>query len=790
MSKITIEINGQAIEAEQGQMIIEVADEQNIRIPRFCYHKKLSIAANCRMCLVQVEKAPKALPACATPITDGMKVFTRSPLALAAQKAVMEFLLINHPLDCPVCDQGGECELQDISMGYGEGLSQYSEGKRSVSDDNLGPLIETYMTRCIHCTRCVRFGTEISGMRELGLIGRGENTMISTYIKKNVESELSGNIIDICPVGALTNKPFKFKARTWEMRQRPSVATHDCLSSHIYIHERRGEVMRIVPRESESINETWISDRDRYGMFGLQSPDRVLHPQIKVDGVWTQTDWATALAFAVDGLQKTIHEFGEDAIGALISPNESIETLYMFQAWLRAMGIKNIDHRLQACDVSDQQSYPAYPGMNITLPELENADAILLLGSHTRKEQPMLWHRLRKAANNGAAIMAINPVDFDMNLDMKASLIPDHGDLVSALAGVVAAVLEERDADPALKTLLKSVKIHDEHKEIAKQLMSAESPVLFLGALAIHHPHASTLRYLINELATLLGARTGMLSPGANAAGAWLSGCVPHREAGGLSTDKQGLSASDMIQTPRQGYILVNIEPEFDAYNTHDALKAMKQADFVMAIAAVTSADMLEYANVILPAAPFTESAGTYVNVQGDWQSVSAAVNPQGEARPAWKIIRVLADLCHIDEMSAFVTLEDVRAAVEAIVAKGIHQAGAWAAPKHLPTMPKGLIRIAEMPIYAIDNIVRRSRPLQETDDAKWPEGLHIHPDLAAKLSFFTGDLVQVKQEGHQAVLPVVLDTRIPMNCAYVAQGLAASKHLGGGYQPIELERV
>lgn len=790
MSKITIEINGKPVEAEQGQMIIEVADEQNVRIPRFCYHKKLSIAANCRMCLVQVEKAPKPLPACATPITDGMKVYTRSSLALQAQKAVMEFLLINHPLDCPVCDQGGECELQDLSMGYGEGVSQYSEGKRSVSDDNLGPLISTYMTRCIHCTRCVRFGTEISGMRELGLIGRGENTMISTYIKKNVESELSGNIIDICPVGALTNKPFKFKARTWEMRQRPGVSPHDCVGSNMYIHERRGEVMRIVPREAESINETWISDRDRYGMYGLASPERIIQPQIKINGVWNQTDWATALEFAVNGLQKTLHEFGEEAIGALVSPNESLETLYMLQFWLRALGVKHIDHRLQTCDFSDQQAYPLHPSMDITLSELANADAVLLVGSHTRKEQPMIWHRIHQAVENGATAMVINPIDFDMNLSVHTKIIPDHGDLVHALAAVLAAVSESTKVSAGAQALIAEIKPSKEARAMAKVWLSAKNPVILLGALANHHPQAATLRYLMHELAKAVTAKSGLLTTGANAAGAWIAGCVPHRQAGGLSIDKQGLHAKDMIDNPLHGYVLVNVEPEYEAYQTQAALSAMQAADFVLAMSTFASEEMLDYADVILPAAPFTESSGTYVNVQGDWQSVNAAVNPAGESRPAWKICRVLADLCHITEVEKFITIEDVRTAVKAMLENNVSKETAWVAPAELVPAHKGLVRIAEMPIYAIDNLVRRSASLQETDDARWPEGVHIHPELAEKEGFFPGDQAQVKQEGHQAVLPVVFDARIPPHCVYVAQGLPANKHLRGGYQPIELERV
>lgn len=783
MSKINIEINGKTIEAEQGQMIIEVADKENVRIPRFCYHKKLSIAANCRMCLVQIEKSPKPVPACATPITDGMKVYTRSPMALQAQKAVMEFLLINHPLDCPVCDQGGECELQDVSMGYGEGVSQYTQGKRSVKDKDLGPLVSTDMTRCIHCTRCVRFGSEVSNLRELGLVNRGEDSEISTYIQKNVTSELSGNIIDLCPVGALTNKPFRFKARAWEMKQHPTIAAHDCIGSHLFVHERRQEVMRTVPRECETINETWISDRDRFSHFGLESDERVLSPLIKVNGEWQTTDWATALEASVAGLQKVIHTGGEGAIGALASPNETLENLYLMQTWLRGLGVKHIDHRLKEQDFSDQAAFPTYPHLDITLDALEHAGAVLLIGSNTRKEQPLLWHRLNKAQQNGAAMLAIAPFDIDYLFPLKAHMTPSQGDMVVALSQLAKALGCDKQHLP-------EVQVTEAAQQMADTLKKANNPVLLLGALANHHPQASLIRALSQSIAKETGAKLGLATTGANAAGAWLTGILPHRKEGGAPAKVSGLNASTMLNQPLKAYVLLNVEPEYDCADTAKALSAMHAAEFVLSIATFTTPDMLEYADVILPATPSLEMSGTLINVQGDWQQFHAVVPPKGESRPAWKIFRVLGELCHLDEMAQYQTLGDVFNAIHSKAGNCALESPHWTMSAAANKPAAGLIRLAETPLYAIDPVVRRSAPLQATVDANFSRGVHLCEHLANELGVTAGDKLLATQNEGSVELVAVIDNRIPADSVYIAQGIAEHKGLGAAYQPIELKRV
>jgi NADH-quinone oxidoreductase subunit G len=761
VSDLKIEIDGKELDAQQGEMIIEVADRENIRIPRFCYHKNLSIAANCRMCLVEVEKAPKPLPACATPITDGMKIKTRSPIALQAQKAVMEFLLINHPLDCPVCDQGGECELQDISMGYGEDVSRYNQGKRSVADQSVGPLIETFMTRCIHCTRCVRFGDEISGMRELGMVGRGEKSEITTYVKKNIESELSGNVIDLCPVGALTNKPFRFKARTWEMKQHATIAPHDCVGSNIFMHERYNEIMRVVPRENNAINETWIADRDRYSHFALYTPDRVTQPMIKVNNEWQTTDWATALEHSVAGLQKVLHKHGADAVGALASQSETLESYYMFQYFLRHLGVHNIDHRLQQQDFADQDLFPAYPHMGTTFAELEQADAVLLIGSHTRKEQPMLWHRLHKASRNGAKMYAVNPVDFDLVFALEKSVTPEGGDLLAGLQQLADSIPEG--------------------------LQSASKPAILLGALALNHPQAASLRKVAQQIADKVGATLGLLSAGGNSAGAWAAGVLPHRLPGNKAANKPGENAQTMLAQQKQAYVLLNVEPELDCANAGLALKAMQNAEFVLAVTSFTTEDMLQYANVILPAAPFNENSGHMINAQGDCQQFNAVIPPKGEARPAWKIFRVLSQLCQIDDVARFINIADVYDAAKAEL--GEPETIKWAGESK-QTLGKGTIRIAEMPIYAIDPVVRRALPLQETHDATRIQGVHMHQALADSLQVKVDDSVSVQQDGANITLPVIVDNRMPGNTVYIAQGLDEHKTLGAGYAPVEIKRA
>lgn len=790
MSKINIEINGKNIEAEAGQMIIEVADRENVRIPRFCYHKNLSVAANCRMCLVEVDKARKPVPACATPVTDGMKVFTRSAETLKAQKAVMEFLLINHPLDCPVCDQGGECELQDVSMGYGEDLSRYNEGKRSVDGQDIGPLIETYMTRCIACTRCVRFGEEISGMRELGAVGRGEFTEISTFVKKHVNSELSGNVIDLCPVGALVDKPYHYSARTWEMKQHASVSPHDCMGSNIFVHERRQERKRVVPRENDAINETWIADRDRYSIKGLDSNDRVTQPMMKVNGEWQTTDWTTALEHTVANLQKVIHKQGEGAIAGLASANDTMENLYLFQEWLRGLGVKHIDHRAKQQDFTDQEAFPTYPNLGTTFANLEKVDAALLVGSHTRKEQPMAWHRLHKAWKNGSKISWVNVADYDMIITPHAKVIPDHGDLVMGLAGVFKLLGNSASLPKALTNLLDNVEVTAAHKHMLESLKTSTNGAVVLGVAAMNHPQAATLRFMANEIAKATSSTFGFLTEGGNAAGAWLTGVLPHRKAGGAAINNPGFDAKAMFEDPRHAYVLLNVEPEYDCANTGQAVKALNKADFVVAINAFHTPAMLGYCDVILPAAPFTEVSGTFVNAQGDWQRVNASVPPMGEARPAWKIFRVLGNLCQLENFDKYITIADVYQAIEKEAGERTPAAAQWPAPEFAAQPKAGFIRLAETPLYAVDAITRRSAPLQATFDAQFPQGAHINAALAEQIGVKAEDKVSVMQDDMSVELDVVIDDRIPPNCIFVAQGLTAHATLGAGYQPIEIKRV
>lgn len=762
MSKVTFEINGKPVQAEPGQMIIEVADENNIRIPRFCYHKKLSIAANCRMCLVQVEKAPKPVPACATPITEGMKVMTRSPMALESQRIVMEFLLINHPLDCPVCDQGGECELQDVSMGYGEGVSEYSEGKRSVEDPDLGPLVATYMTRCIHCTRCVRFGDEISGMRELGAVGRGEFTKITTYVHKNVDSELSGNVIDICPVGALTNKPFQFKARAWEMAQRHLIGAHDCVGAHINLHTRRQDAMRVVPRECEAINEVWASDRDRFGFMGVAAADRLTSPEIKVDGKWQKTDWATALEQTTSALQKVLHEKGPDAVAGLVSPSETVESMYMMQSFLRGLGITNIDHRLKTQDFSDEADFPMYPGLGMPIADLEKANVIVLIGSHLRKEQPLLWHRVHKATKHGAKVIVVDVINHDMNLPVAASFIADRGDLHAALKRAMS--------------------------ETANLFHPGQKVAMLLGAQAMHHPHAAHIRHVAHQWAAQQQATLGLLTEGANAAGAWISGCVPHRGPG-MAAVKTGMNAQAMFDNPRAAYLLLNIEPSLDtAYGAH-VKKALRQAEVVIAVTSHASNALRDQADILLPATPFTEMSGTFINTQGDWQFFQAAMMPKGEARPAWKIFQSLATLNLLEQLN-FETLDDVNASLTSTVMMDKQQAAQFTrAPTTAATMPNpnDYIRIAETPIYSVDMLTRRAEPLQATNDMAWVKGVHVPRSLFDTLNVEEGDVVRVAQGDDEAYLPVVINPSLPEHTVFVAYGLPEQSTLGTGFAPIQV---
>ncbi|OUD12917.1 NADH-quinone oxidoreductase subunit NuoG [Thioflexithrix psekupsensis] len=788
----TIEIDGKSYEAQPGQMLIEITDAHGIDIPRFCYHKKLSVAASCRMCLVEVERAPKPMPACATPIMDGMKVHTKSTKALAAQKAVMEFLLINHPLDCPICDQGGECELQDIAVGYGQDCSRYQERKRVVSDKNLGPLIATDMTRCIHCTRCVRFGEEIAGIKELGATGRGEHMRIGTYVEKTITSELSGNVIDLCPVGALTNKPFRYSARAWEMQQRPSISVHDGVGANLNYHIRRQQVMRAVPRDNDQVNETWLADRDRYSYTALSAPDRLTRPMIKQNGEWRTVDWEAALTFAADGLKAVLKQKTPDQLGVLASPTATLEELYLLQKWTRGVGSPHLDHRLQQVDFSDQNDAPLFPSLGQSIAELEQNDCFFIIGSHLRKEQPLLNVRVRKAAMRGARCLEMNPVRYEWNLPIKQSLIVAPQDWLTALAGVIKA-LQVTEIEPALTHLLSSVTVSETQQAIANQLRQDNSrKTILLGQLAQTHPQFAQIRALAGILAQLTGARLGYVSGAGNTAGAWLAGVLPHRGLGGQAVSAVGKTAAEMLSAGLRAYVLFGVEPELDSWQgSVTAEKALQQADFVVNFTAFHTPQMLAYADVLLPIALSPETDGTYINLEGRQQAVKAASALPGEVRPGWKILRVfgnLFDLAGFDYDNVESIQSELQAALSEITPD--NSQSVWHLPKQLSALDlgKGLARISEVPIYAVDMVVRRSSVLQLTHDADMARaGIRVSPETAAALQLQPGQTVTVKQGQQQAVMTLISDDRVPNNCAllYVAQPETAA--LGAWVDAVQL---
>ncbi|RKZ43212.1 MAG: NADH-quinone oxidoreductase subunit G [Gammaproteobacteria bacterium] len=787
---VTIEIDGKSYQASAGQKLIDITDANGIDIPRFCYHKKLSVAANCRMCLVEVEKAPKLMPACATSVMDGMKVFTRSTKALVAQKAVMEFLLINHPLDCPICDQGGECELQDIAVGYGQDVSRYKESKRVVVSKNLGPLVATDMTRCIHCTRCVRFSQEISGIQEMGAPGRGEHTQIGTYIEKNVTSELSGNMIDLCPVGALTSKPFRFSARTWEMQQRDTIAPHDAIGSNLHLHIRRNQVMRTAPKENEALNEVWISDRDRFSYECLTAEDRLTAPMIKKDGTWQRTDWETALAFAADGLKTVKNVQGNESIGALASPTATVEELYLLQKLMRGIGSQNIDHRLRQVDFSDQNEAPLFPYLGQTIADLEQCEAALIIGSHLRKEQPLLNHRLRKATLRGAKVMMLNPVDYEFNLPISDKIIALPSTWVDTVAGIAKALLETKATlvPGTLVTLLNEVAVNDRQRAIAQSLLSGKKCTVLLGHLATAHPQFSVIRALAAVIAKISQANLGYLGEANNSSGACLAGMLPHRGVAGEVIDAPGLDAQAMLTQTLKGYILLGLEPELDSCYGGAALATLKSADFVVSLNAYQTPVMENYADVILPIALFAETSGTYINNEGRWQSFKGAINPPGEARPAWKILRVLGNLFDVDGFD-YQASNEVRDELHQQVGnKMATNSAAWQIPNTLTfDTAQGLQRITEIPMYSVDTNVRRASALQRTMDAKIANGVHINAKLASQLNVDKASQIQVKQDNSNLTLPLVIDDRVPDEGVLIYGGQLANADLGRWHGQVEL---
>ena len=785
---ITLEIDGKTVEVAEQSTVMDAASKLGIYVPHFCYHKKLSIAANCRMCLVQVEKAPKPLPACATPASEGMKVWTHSEIAVNAQKGVMEFLLINHPLDCPICDQGGECQLQDLAVGYGGSNSRFHESKRVVAHKDLGPLVSAEeMSRCIHCTRCVRFGQEIAGIMELGMAGRGEHSQIMAFVGHTVDSELSGNMIDVCPVGALTSKPFRYSARTWELSRRRSVAPHDSLGSNLVVQVKQDRVMRVLPRDNDEVNECWLSDRDRFSYEGLNSDQRLTSPMIKRDGRWLEVDWSTALEYVTGELSRLREAHGPAAIGALATAQSTSEELYLLQKLLRAMGSSNIDFRLRQLDFADNGQDAGIPWLGMKVSELDELDRVLLIGSNVRKEHPLLAARIRQAVRkNGAHLNVINSVGDDFLVRTHGRAIVAPARIADTIAAVARAAAEK--AGVAMVPEIAQAVVDDNARTIAESLLSGETSAILLGNLAQHHPQWSRIRALAYLLGTIVDSRVGVLVDGANTVGGYLCGALP----GDASS---GHNAREMIENPLKAYLLLHTEVEFDTALPRAAMAAMHEAELVVALSPFKH-QALDYAQVLLPVAPFTETAGTYVNLEGRVQHFNGVVPPLGNTRPAWKVLRVLGNLLQLDGFG-FETIEDVRDEIMEKIGN-IEERFADSKPVALPsgfpgsttTMEKNAIEcIGEVPIYHTDGIVRRAESLQRTRDARI-DCAWMNTDLIVKLGLESGDRVRISQEDGEAVLAFACDDRLPDGCVRVPAGGAATSRLGASFGGVSLERV
>ncbi len=777
---LKLEIDGREIEVPHGTMVMDAATRLGIYVPHFCYHKKLSIVANCRMCLVQVEKAPKPMPACATPVTDGMKVWTHSEQAKQAQNGVMELLLINHPLDCPICDQAGECQLQDLAVGYGASASRYTEPKRVVMHKSMGPLISAAeMTRCIHCTRCVRFGQEIGGVMELGMIGRGEHAEIVSFVGESVDSELSGNMIDVCPVGALTSKPFRYAARTWELGRRKSVSPHDSLGSNLILQTKDAKVLRVVPLENEELNECWISDRDRFSYEGLNSPDRLTQPMIRRGGEWFEVDWHTALEYAAKLLVEIRDREGPQAMGLLASPQSTLEELYLAQRLVRGLGSENIDFRLRQGDFSADGRRSGIPWLGMKVEDIGALDRVLLVGSFLRKDHPLLANRFRQAAKRTQQVNVLHVADDDLLINLKNRLIVAPSELASALGQILAALAEIKGQ--ACPHAVAGLVVGDAARAIAGSLGSGRNSGIFLGSTAEQHPDAALLHALVQEIARLSGARFGFLGTAANSVGGYLANCIPGEANGSLN-------ARAMLDAPRKAYVLLNLEPELDCHDSGSAMRAMQAADCVIALTAYRTC-AVEYAQVLLPVTPFAETSGSFVNIEGRMQSFNAAVKPLGDSRPAWKVLRVLGNTLDIPGFD-FDTSEAVRDTVckadgiAALLGNGIRDV-----ELKLPVQGNALQRIADVPIYFSDPIVRRAESLQQTKDARKPRA-HVNPLTAKELGLSAGESVRVRQNGGEATVALVLDEKLPQKCVRLATAHPACAALGPMFGEIAVERA
>ncbi|EKU30740.1 MULTISPECIES: NADH-quinone oxidoreductase subunit NuoG [Alcaligenes] len=775
---VELTIDGIKVDAPEGSMVIQAAHDAGVYVPHFCYHKKLSIAANCRMCLVDVEKAPKPLPACATPVTNGMVVRTRSEKAIAAQKSVMEFLLINHPLDCPVCDQGGECQLQDLAVGYGGSESRYKEEKRVVAAKSMGPLISTEaMQRCIHCTRCVRTGEEIAGVQEVGMLNRGEHAEITTFVGRAVESELSGNMIDVCPVGALLSKPFRFNARTWELARRRSVSPHDSVGANLVLQAKMDKVLRVVPFENDEVNECWISDRDRFSYEGLYTEDRLTRPMVRGDdGQWREASWNDAMQTIVAGMNAVREKFGADQLGCIGSATSTTEELALLARLGRALGTENVDFRLRQTDARLDGALAGVPWLGMPLTALNELDRVLVVGSFLRKDHPLMAQRLRQAVKRGAQVSFIDSAaDNPLFNAIAGRMTVAPSQLANSLAQVLVAVAKAKDS--AVPAGLEGVQVSAEAQQIADSLVSGERVAILLGNMAVNSDQASVIAANANAIAQASGAKLGFLTAGGNTVGGYLANAVP---------GKGGLTAEQMLAQTLRAYLVLNVEPALDSDLGERAVETLKSATFSVALTSYRSAAE-QWADVMLPVSPFTETSGTFVNAEGRVQSFKGAAAPVGDTRPAWKVLRVLGNLFQLDgfddETSESVRDSVMAAGVESRLSNQINLAASV-----LPAA-SGLERVADVPIYRSDALVRRSAPLQETPASAAPTA-RMAAATMAQLGLADGDLVKVRSSQGEVSLPAQLDDTVALNSVRVATAFSETAALGSAFGQLTVERA
>jgi NADH-quinone oxidoreductase subunit G len=773
---IEIQLDGKPVSVAPGSMVMHAADAAGVYVPHFCYHKKLSIAANCRMCLVDIEKAPKPMPACATPVAQGMVVHTKSEKAIKAQQSVMEFLLINHPLDCPICDQGGECQLQDLAVGYGGSASRYTEEKRVVFHKDVGPLISMQeMSRCIHCTRCVRFGQEVAGVMELGMIHRGEHSEITTVAGRTVDSELSGNMIDICPVGALTSKPFRYSARTWELARRRSISPHDSTGANLIVQTKGSKVLRVVPLENEDVNECWLADRDRFSYEALNSPARLTTPMIKQGGQWQAVDWNTALGYVADGLQRIKAEFGAQGIGALATPHSTVEELHLLAKLVRGLGSENVDFRTRHADFANTAAPGSAHWLGTSIASLSTLQSAFVIGSFLRKDHPLFAQRLRQAARKGARIHSLHALADDWLMPMGSSLIAAPSAWLQSLAEVAAAVAAHKGiAAPWPATA------NDAATAIAQSLLGAERKAMLLGNAAAQHPRAGDLLAVAQWIAEQTGASIGYLGEAANSVGAQLVGALP---------GPGGLNAAQMLSQGMPALLLLNVEPELDAANPPLARAALQRSGLVVALTSFKDA-AVENADVLLPIAPFTETAGSFVNAEGRVQGFSGVVAPLGDTRPAWKVLRVLGNLLGLTgfgqdsaEQVRSEALGDVAGLAARLDSRGP------ALPATAGAEQPSLERIADVPIYAADALVRRAESLQLTADARAPVA-SLPSALFAELGLKAGEPVRVSQGEQVLIIAAVEDPSLAHGVVRIPAGHADTVTLGAMFGPIGVTRA